>query len=189
MAKEIYILLTDTGTIFTRLIKLYTRAPYNHASIALDRELKEVYSFGRKRPHNPFIGGFVHENMQGKLFEKAKCAIYTCTVSDKDYEKIHKHILEMKTNQAQYKYNLLGLIAIILNKKMKRKNAYFCSQFVAAVFETMGTPLVNRSSANVTPHHLSASHALELIYIGKLNRYLQKKAEQPSIPIQLQEVG
>ncbi|MDQ0175706.1 hypothetical protein J2S08_001540 [Bacillus chungangensis] len=32
MAKEIYILLTDTGTIFTRLIKLYTRAPYRCVS-------------------------------------------------------------------------------------------------------------------------------------------------------------
>lgn len=33
--QKIYILLTDTGTLFTRLIKLYTKKPYNHASISL----------------------------------------------------------------------------------------------------------------------------------------------------------
>ncbi|USK36883.1 hypothetical protein LIS77_13090 [Cytobacillus firmus] len=59
--QKIYILLTDTGTLFTRLIKLYTKKPYNHASISIDPELKEVYSFGRKTAKNPFIGGFVKE--------------------------------------------------------------------------------------------------------------------------------
>lgn len=37
--------------------------PLNHVSIALDRELTEVYSFGRKQPDNPFIGGFVKEDI------------------------------------------------------------------------------------------------------------------------------
>ena len=37
--KKIYILLTDTGTLFTRLIKIFTKKPYNHASISFDAEL------------------------------------------------------------------------------------------------------------------------------------------------------
>ena len=51
--RSIYILLTNTGTLFTRVIQTYTRAPYNHASISFDRELTELYSFGRKHPSNP----------------------------------------------------------------------------------------------------------------------------------------
>ena len=51
--KKIYILLTDTGTLFTNLIKLYTKKPYNHASISFDSKLSEVYSFGRKTARKP----------------------------------------------------------------------------------------------------------------------------------------
>lgn len=54
--KKVYLLLTDTGTFFTKLIKLYTKKPYNHASISFDSELSEVYSFGRKRLEIPSSG-------------------------------------------------------------------------------------------------------------------------------------
>lgn len=43
---KIYLLLSDTGTVLTKLIKTYTKMPYNHASIAFDSKLREVYSFG-----------------------------------------------------------------------------------------------------------------------------------------------
>ena len=49
MCKKVYILLTDTGTLFTKSIKTYTKAPYNHASISFDVGLEELYSFGRKK--------------------------------------------------------------------------------------------------------------------------------------------
>ena len=54
--QNIYVLLTDTGTMFTKLIKRITAAPYNHASLALDENLNEVFSFGRKCANNPWIG-------------------------------------------------------------------------------------------------------------------------------------
>lgn len=47
--KDIYIVLTGTGTAFSGLIKWFTKAELNHASIAFDHELREVYSFGRKK--------------------------------------------------------------------------------------------------------------------------------------------
>lgn len=46
---NVYLLLTDTGTVFSTAIKKYTRKPYNHASLALDQQLTEVYSFARKK--------------------------------------------------------------------------------------------------------------------------------------------
>ena len=45
--KKIYIILTFTGTALSRIIKLTTRVEFAHVSIALDEELKEMYSFGR----------------------------------------------------------------------------------------------------------------------------------------------
>lgn len=46
--KDIFIVLTGTGTAFSGFIKWFTKADLNHASIAFDCELREVYSFGRK---------------------------------------------------------------------------------------------------------------------------------------------
>ena len=42
--KNIYIILTDTGTLLSRMIKLYTKDELNHVSISFDDQLSEVYS-------------------------------------------------------------------------------------------------------------------------------------------------
>ena len=89
--QKIYIVLTYTGTILSKAVKVYTRKKYSHISIALDKELKEMYSFGRLNPYNPFIGGFVHESINSGTFKRFKnttTRIYSLNVSDKQYEKI-----------------------------------------------------------------------------------------------------
>ena len=59
--KKIYIVLAHTGTILSRIIKMRTGAEYTHSSIALDKNLEQMYSFGRKYSYIAFIGGFVRE--------------------------------------------------------------------------------------------------------------------------------
>lgn len=97
--KKIYILLTDTGTLFTKLIKLYTKKPYNHASISFDSELSEVYSFGRKTARNPFIGGFVKEDVDKGLFKEANCAVYALTVNEVQLQKMICYIKEIEAQK------------------------------------------------------------------------------------------
>ena len=64
--KDIYILLTDTGSVLTRVIKRFTNNPYNHVSIAFEEDLNKLYSFGRLQPNNPFFAGFVEESVLRK---------------------------------------------------------------------------------------------------------------------------
>ena len=66
--KKIYLVLTHTGTILSRIIRIYTKDEFTHVSISLDDELNEMYSFGRLNPYNPFLGGFVHENINYGTF-------------------------------------------------------------------------------------------------------------------------
>ena len=75
MGKTIYIVLTDTGTVLSKMIGMYTRKDLNHVSIAFDEQLTEMYSFGRKYQSNPFIAGFVKENAADGIFNGANCAI------------------------------------------------------------------------------------------------------------------
>lgn len=88
--QSVFILLTNTGTFLTRVIKSYTRAPYNHASISFDRELSELYSFGRKTPSNPLDGGFVKEDIKTgtySRFPNTTCVIYELQVTNREVEK------------------------------------------------------------------------------------------------------
>ena len=84
--RKIYIVLTYTGTILSKLVKMYTKREFSHVSIALDEDLKEMYSFGRLNPYNPFIGGFVHEYMDKgtfKRFSKTNAQIYCLELTEK----------------------------------------------------------------------------------------------------------
>lgn len=172
MDRKVYVLLTDTGTIFTRMIKLYTRKPLNHASIALDDQLSSVYSFGRKRSSNPFIAGFVRENIHDGLFRNADCAIFCCSITEKQFQKINHKINEMEENKQDYKYNLIGLFAVMINIEFDRKKAFFCSHFVATVLEESGIEINHQKPLSlVTPSDIKDSASLELVYEGKLSSY------------------
>lgn len=176
--RKVYVLLTDTGTVLTKMIKLYTKKPHNHASIALDDQLWDVYSFGRKRPRNPFLAGFVRENIRGGIFRNADCAIYCCTISEIQYDTICRKINEIEKNKGEYRYNLLGLFAVMFNLELDRKNAFFCSHFVAALLEESGVKINKQKPLSlVTPDDIKESTSLELVYEGKLSSYFAEANE------------
>ena len=108
MERNLYLVLTDTGTLFTRLIKRYTKKPYNHASLAFDKGLRHVYSFGRKKPHQPFIGGFVKEDLRTGLFTNAKGIIYRLPVTGEEYEAVYHYIKKIEAEKHLYHYNILN---------------------------------------------------------------------------------
>ena len=82
--RKIYIVLTYTGTILSKIIRVYTKAEFCHVSLSLDKRLNKMYSFGRLNPYNPFIGGFVHEGINigtFKRFKNTKAEIYEIEVT------------------------------------------------------------------------------------------------------------
>ncbi|MFD0588905.1 hypothetical protein ACFQZE_12960 [Paenibacillus sp. GCM10027627] len=168
---DIFVLLTDTGTVLTKLIRSFTKDPLNHASIAFDVNLNDVYSFGRKNPSNPFFAGFVKENVRGPFFEDSMCALYRCRVSVTTYNSIRSQIQHFEQYHELYKYNLVGMLGVVFNIEWERRYAYFCSQFVATVFERSGMNLVDKSPLLVTPGDLQNTSQLELVYHGSLHAY------------------
>ena len=87
--KSVYIVLSQTGTIFSRILKLFTGAKYNHSSISLFPSLETMYSFGRLNPYNPFIGGFVREGINigtFKRFNKTTAVVLKINVREEKYE-------------------------------------------------------------------------------------------------------
>jgi hypothetical protein len=175
---KIYILLTDTGTLFTKLIKLYTKKPYNHASISFDSELSEVYSFGRKTARNPFIGGFVKEDVDKGLFKEANCVVYALKVNEVQLQKMNCYIKEIEAQKGEYRYNLLGLLGFLFNKPIQRKKAFFCSQFVATVLKECNIIDFGKSPSLVAPNDLQKVSKCQLVYEGELKAYPNKGIDE-----------
>lgn len=171
--KTIYIVLTDTGTLLSKAIGVYTKKDLNHASIAFDKNLTQMYSFGRKQRYNPFVGGFVSENATTGIFKNANCAIYKCDVTDEMYDKMREKVLKFERKKDLYKYNFIGLFAVALNVELHRKRAYFCSQFVATIMNECELNLFTVSPNLVKPQHFSEGSYFQPVFEGKLQTYLQ----------------
>ncbi|WP_410513896.1 hypothetical protein PaeBR_05600 [Paenibacillus sp. BR2-3] len=171
--KDIYIVLTGTGTAFSGMIRWFTKADLNHASIAFDSELREVYSFGRKKMNNPFVAGLIQENFVDPFYSGTDCAIYHLRVSNQEFDMMHSHVTGMMQNQERYKYHLLGLVGVLLNIKIDREDAFFCSYFVASLFEETELQPVDKPSCFVTPEDFALSLCPHKIYSGKLSYYLR----------------
>ncbi|WP_350356230.1 hypothetical protein [Cohnella hashimotonis] len=172
--KCLYILLTDTGTLFTSMIKRFTDAPYNHASLVFGADLSEVYSFGRKKPTNPFAGGFVEEDVYTgtfRHFPNTRCALLRLSVSERQLERARGVVGTFKRQPERYSYNLIGLFGVLLDREMGADDAYFCSEFVAEALREAGVRLWERPSALVAPDHFRTHGGLETVYEGLLYDY------------------
>lgn len=136
--KRIYIVLTYTGTILSKIIKIYTRKKYSHVSIALDEELNRMYSFGRLNPYIPFIGGFVKEGTEFgtfKRFRNTETIIFSLEITDEQYKKIIEIINSFVVKSKVYSFNILGLFLVPFHKRIIKRNCFYCAEFVRYVIE------------------------------------------------------
>lgn len=175
--KKIYIALMHTGTLLSNIIKCYTKDEFSHVSIALDSELKEMYSFGRLHAYNPFWGSFVHEELNKgtyKRFKNTKTEVYSLIITDEQYEKIKKVINYFKENQPKYRFNFIGLACVGINKKIRRKNRFYCAEFVRHIMKTSGI-LVNDLPELIRPEDFKKLQGIKLEYKGLLRKYNKKQ--------------
>ena len=172
-SKKVYIVLSQTGTILSRILKLFTRDRYNHSSIALTEDLQAMYSFGRLHPYNPFRGGFVQESPDGgtfKRFKNTRVMVLETEITSESYSEVGQLICEMMKDRARYHYNYWGVILAALNIHVKRKNRYYCSEFIKELVLRMNLPGVEEIPDIVKPmHFLTVPH--KTVYEGKLQEY------------------
>ncbi len=171
---KVFILLTHSGSLLSRCINIYTKEPYTHVSIALDINLRELYSFGRIYPSNPLFGGFVKEDIKNGTyarFPNTMCALYSLEINDIQYNKLKRELRNFKINWDKYGYNLLGLFGVILNYPVEREYCYFCSQFVATLLKNSGIYDFNKPTGLISPKDFRECKELKLIYEGSLTGY------------------
>lgn len=177
----IYILLSHSGSVFSKLISAYTRGKYSHVSIALDKDLRELYSFGRLKPYNPIIGGFVREDIINGTygrFPQTRCVLYSLKVNEIQYHKVHKNLNSFKRESEKYGYNFLGLIGAMFHHPIQRRYSYFCSQFVSELLQNSDIRIIDKHPGLTGPMDFLGCQELEFVYEGYLNIYGQNIDEK-----------
>ena len=174
--KKIYIVLTHTGTLLSRLIRSYTKDEFSHVSISLDSQLNEMYSFGRLNPYNPFWGGFVHEGIEFGTFKRFKLTrtkIYSLEIEDDKYQKIVGLINYIKNTKQLHKFNVIGLFAVGFHKKIKKQKSFYCAEFIKYVMEK--ADIKTDLPDIVKPEDFKNIKELQEIYGGLLRKYQYPK--------------
>ena len=134
-------------------------------------------SFGRLKPRNAFIGGFVIERKNAgvfKIFKNAPSLVVELSITDEQYNNISDTIKKFEQNKEEYKYDFVNLTIFFTKYRIPRKKRFFCSQFVAYILNNAGITTPN------PPEHAQATDFVKMensrvIYNGIIQEYSIEK--------------
>lgn len=162
--KKIYILLTRIPTKGSKWIGLLTHSYYSHTSIGLEEDQDTFYSFAHK--------GFRVERLSWyQEHLDVACQIYEMNVSEKAYDWIKSIIQYFLYRKEKFQYNAMGAVMCLLHIPYhRRKNYFFCSQFVAEVLKEAKVIRLKKKSTRYRPVDFSMMKQCKLIYHGRVSR-------------------
>ncbi|MCB2294698.1 hypothetical protein LGK95_14440 [Clostridium algoriphilum] len=174
MEKYIYVVISRTSTFTGKLIRKFLKEKYNHASISLDENLSNMYSFSRLSVSNPLVGGIVRESsytLTIGLVVDVPIIVYRIPVTIIQYELISKFIYDVYDDVDVYYYNFLQAIGLIFNKKHAIYKTYICTEFVMEALKQGGINFTELESYRITPTDICGIMEKFVFYSGNLNDY------------------
>lgn len=164
----IYVLLTDTKSLFQKVAKKVTKQPYNHVSLAFDDEFKDLYSYSLWTPENGFQGGMVKEDKSdliGSLY-----SLYIIKVDHEIHKRMKRTVDSLLKTKDTTSYNAKGLVNALLGREIFKdedKTKMICSQFVANVFEDSEISLLkDKKGSLIKPYDFVKSKLLKFVRRG-----------------------
>lgn len=138
--KHIYVIISATLTKFGRVIRRFGRIKYNHCAIAFDEELKDWYSFARRRHKAVLTGGLMKENIRRYTLDTqdiVKCVIFKIPVTDEKYSDLRGVVDSIKAD-SEYIYNLLSVLTYPFTKGIVTRKAFTCTEFTVYMLMRAG---------------------------------------------------
>ena len=169
--KYVYVLLTRTGTMPARFIHIFTGGDFTHASLTLHPVTNDFYSYGRRKLHNPFYAGLIHEDIHSFVFAQypdCNCAVYAIPVSEESYEKIGQAITYYMSHYDRCRYNFLGMLPAKIGIRITRRYHFTCSQFVAMLLHRAEEVQMPKDPYLMMPNDFQNIPGVQCIYRGKL---------------------
>lgn len=173
---HIYIALVDTPGIFASIIRRTLRQKYIHVVIAMDEELEDAYSVGRRNPFVPLIAGFEKENKRKIMhaFPTADYMICEMECTQEQKENIRSTLYQDMEHRYRYHYAILGLPFILWNKPFYQKNHYTCSSYIARLLEENGIHIAKKHFSLVTPKDFYEYPGKKVIFEGELSEIVER---------------
>lgn len=171
--KTIYILLTKSTTLCSKMVYMATKSEYTHAAISLDKNFDKLYTFSRRYKHLLLPAGFVVESAYDGIMgdsDDMNCAVYELQISNHSYNKLVRMFRHMDYHKEKYRYSILGLPMCFFNKRFKRKGYYFCSQFVHYALTEAGAIEDERCSSLVKPMDFRKLPETKEIFRGNMRQ-------------------
>ena len=162
--RYIYIILVRYPDAFSKAFRFLSRGRYNHVSIGLSGSDGTFYSYVATGFRKEFPQK--HPTFKG---EEIPCKLYGLEISDETH-RVAKAVLEDHADQAhRFKYSKIGLLLCLLRIVYKRKNEYFCSQFVSEVLGQLQAVPLAKHSALYLPDDFMKMKELRLRFTGYLS--------------------
>ena len=168
----IYLMISRTPTKFGSVLRRLGNIRYNHAAIALDSDLDELYAFARTQHNTCLVGGLVHENVGRYTLggrKKVKIVIFRIPVSEQKYEWVKQTIARIRADRG-YKYNLFSVVSYPLTKGFRTYKAFTCIEFVMYILSNLGYQ-TDRPLCRYKPDDLLAMLPEQTYYVGDLTAY------------------
>lgn len=175
----IYVMISKTPSKFARVIRKAMHIEYNHASLALDENLDEIYAFARYKNRVPVVAGLVRENA-GRFtlcqHDDVKIKIFKVPVTQTQFIHI-RQVINQILMDGEYHYNLFSALTFPILKGFQTYKAYTCIEFVMNMLVEAGIEL-EKPTWSYHPEELVAILGEYESYSGKLLEY--REFEQDS---------
>ena len=176
----ITIILSQTQTKFGRCIRKVAHQQYNHASIALDDSLEEVYAFARPSRYDLLSGGLVRERRDRYTMGNRRpvpVAVYRLPVTQAQHRWVEETVSAMVDNPA-YLYNLFSVLTFPVLKGFAVRQAYSCVEFAAFLLGTLGYLGEGKAPCTYQPDDLTLLLSGYLVYEGDIRGCLPPQEDR-----------
>jgi len=176
--KTIYVLLTDTKTLFNRLSTKVTKQNYNHISLIIDNNLDEIYTFSLSNGVNIF-GGFQVEDRED--LNGSRYRLYAVEVTEAAHLKLTNKISEYKENIANTSYSFKSLVNALFKTDIfdnEDESNMICSLFVLSMLTEAGVEGFDKKSvAKLRPNELIRSKKFRYVRRGTISTTMNVSIE------------
>lgn len=180
--RSIYIMLTRSETVLSKLVHFVTKDTYTHASLSFDSDLATFYSSSRKNGRTMFPAGPCRETLRSAYYQRhdhIPCVVYELHVSDEAYASAKREVAAIMAEADRYHFNIIGLLLCRMGIPYHRKHYFFCSQFVSEILQ--------RSRALELPKDTSLMRPIDCAHLpGLLCRfqgYLHELTSPAPLPV------
>lgn len=132
MDNAIYIVFSATPTHMGQMIRLATGHRYNHVSLSLEGDLRQMYSFARYHRAIPLYGGFVVESIlrYRSFSDAARIKVCRVPIEASALAALRSCLDRLWRDRDAYIYNTPAALASLVHQPTPIPKAYTCVSFL-----------------------------------------------------------